>query len=44
LVVVGYVAYRDVLGTVRLTGFARNLHPKSNRFLPINDPEYEFCY
>ena len=44
LLCVGYVAYRSKTGSFGLTGFARKLHPKSRRFLPIDDPEYEFRY
>lgn len=44
LVVVGFVTYLDDNGSQRMSGFARCLHLRSARFLPLSDPEYEFSY
>jgi len=39
---VGQINYADEVGTVRQTGFARGYDPKSGRFVPVGDPDYEF--
>jgi hypothetical protein len=38
----GQINYADDVGTVRQTGFARGYDHKSGRFIPIDDPDYEF--
>jgi hypothetical protein len=44
LICAGYEQYKDEDGGLRSTGWARYLKPEINRFVPIDDPEYEFAY
>jgi len=39
---VGQINYADDVGTMRQTGFARGYDPKSGRFVPVGDADYEF--
>jgi hypothetical protein len=39
--VMGWIEYKDDLGFERRTSFCRKFEPTINRFVPINDPDYE---
>jgi hypothetical protein len=39
----GYLAYADDLGVVRRTGFYRAYTLPMARFVPFDDPEYEYA-
>ena len=42
--IVGWVRYVDSLGNSRETSFCRRLrHDKPRRFVPIDDPDYEYA-
>jgi hypothetical protein len=48
---IGYVSYHDAAGRMRITGFCRRLAfpryamigPENSRFLPVNDPDYDYA-
>jgi hypothetical protein len=44
LVCVGYIVYSDENGTDRQVGFCRRFDGQSHRWLPMDDPEYEYSY
>lgn len=44
VICVGYIVYRDDNGTNRQMGFCREYDPASNRWLKMNDDEYEYSY
>jgi hypothetical protein len=39
--VMGWIEYRDNLGFERRTSFCRKFEPTSNRFVAVDDPDYE---
>jgi hypothetical protein len=41
---VGYILYKDFNGRKRQTGFGRKYDPTSNRWVVIQDTEYEYSY
>jgi hypothetical protein len=41
---VAYIVYTDDLGTIRQTGFCRRYDPETDRWVNVEDPEYEYSY
>lgn len=39
----GWIGYTDVLGIYRITAFCRKYDTALNRFLPVDDPDYEYA-
>jgi hypothetical protein len=41
LYIVGWIDYADELGHIRRTSFCRVYRPQLDRFIPVDDPDYE---
>lgn len=40
--VLGWIGYRDDLGIFRQMGFCRRYESRKDRFVPVDDPDYEY--